>query len=140
MVQVGRALTLAAALLVALLAALSLPTVSWAVGLGCGLLVTLAVARAAPDLLGPADLVTLARALLACVVAALVAEARLGQPVTAVLVGLVPDLQVFWASAWAAQADDEVHILHVSVAGRLIARILHPAEGLQQRGGAEIAV
>ena len=88
MVQVGRALTLAAALLVALLAALSLPAVSWAVGLGCGLLVTLAVARAAPDLLGPADLVTLARALLACVVAALVAEAWLGHPVTAVLVAV----------------------------------------------------
>ena len=90
MVQVGRTLAGAVGLLVALLAmlvvAVSLDPVSLLVGLGCGVLVTGAVARAAPAHLGPADLVTLGRALLACVVAALAAQAWLGEPLTALLV------------------------------------------------------
>ena len=88
MVQVGRALVAAVALLVVLLAALPLRPVAGAVGLGCGLLVTAAVARAAPGPLGPADVVTLTRALLACVVFALVAEAWLGGPATPLLVSV----------------------------------------------------
>ena len=88
MVQVGRALAVAVALLVALLGALPLQPVAGAVGLGCGLIVAAAVARAAPGPLGPADLVTLTRALSACVVAALVAEAWLGGPATALLLAM----------------------------------------------------
>ncbi len=71
--------------LVGLLAALAalgttveLGVSAWAVGLACGALVSLAVARGAVATgaiaLGPADLVTLSRATLACVIAAVVAE------------------------------------------------------------------
>ncbi len=90
MVQVGRALAGAGGLLVVLLAVFSLAVpldpASLVAGLGCGVLVTAAVARAARGPLGPADLVTLTRAVLACVVAALVAQAWLDGPVTALLV------------------------------------------------------
>ncbi|WP_432478659.1 CDP-alcohol phosphatidyltransferase family protein [Nocardioides sp. GXQ0305] len=90
MVQVARALAAALGALVALLAALSLvvplDTVAWVAGLAGGLLVTASVAHAAPGVLGPADLVTLTRALLACVVAALVAQGVLGDQVTPLLV------------------------------------------------------
>jgi phosphatidylglycerophosphate synthase len=89
-VQVRWALAGALVLLVALLAAVSpaagLESAAWGVGLACGLLVTAAVARAAGDPLTPADLVTLARVVLACVVAALVTQARIGEPATLLLV------------------------------------------------------
>jgi phosphatidylglycerophosphate synthase len=51
----------------------------WAVGLGCGVVLAAALVRSrrTPDVLGPADLVTLTRALLACAAAALVADALL---------------------------------------------------------------
>ena len=96
MVPVGRALAGGLAGLVGLLACLSvaagLAPVAWGVGLGCGVLITTAVARGVargPDgQLGPADLVTLARALGACAVAALVVEAWLGSSVTTALVAL----------------------------------------------------
>ena len=92
MVHLGRALTGGLGLLVALLATvdalLGLAPASWAVGLTCGLLVAAAVARAAADRLAPADVVTLARAILACAVAALVAESVTGTPATAPLAAL----------------------------------------------------
>lgn len=87
--------------LVSLLAALhmtaGLGRAAWVVGLGCGagLTVTLArgLSRAARDTLGPADLVTLSRGLLACGVAALTVESLLGRHVTpALLVLTVPAL------------------------------------------------
>jgi phosphatidylglycerophosphate synthase len=78
--------------LVAVLAGLSatvgLGPVGWGVGLACGLVIAVAVARADVEAFGPADLVTLARAVLACAIAALVAEAFVDGPEVAVLVGL----------------------------------------------------
>jgi phosphatidylglycerophosphate synthase len=64
-------------LLAALGATVGLGPNGWAAGLACGAAVTGAVAagRTRPDVLGPADLVTLTRALLACAVAALVVDA-----------------------------------------------------------------
>ena len=96
MVPVGRALAGGLAVLVALLAILSATTglalVAWGAGLGCGALTTTAVARGLArghgDHLGPADLVTLTRAVITCAVAALVVEAWLSSPVTAMLVAL----------------------------------------------------
>ena len=56
---------------------------AWLVGLACEVVLTGAVARAPGpadgDALGPADLVTLARATLTCAVAALVAQSALGE-------------------------------------------------------------
>lgn len=65
-------------LLALLWAGAGLAVLGWGVGLGCGVVVTVAVARgvrlAGADRLGPADRVTLTRALLACAVAALATE------------------------------------------------------------------
>jgi len=102
-VQRDGALLGAGGLLVCLLVALSRPVplgpLGWALGLGCGLLVTAVVARAAGDRLGPADLVTLTRTLLACVVAALVPESMGEGPATTALVTVA-------ASALALDAVD----------------------------------
>jgi phosphatidylglycerophosphate synthase len=71
----------ALALLLAVLGAtVGLGTAGWVVGLGCGAAVaaTVAGSRTRADALGPADVVTLGRALLACAVAALVTDALLG--------------------------------------------------------------
>ena len=64
---------------------------SWLVGLASGVVVGGAVGRASDHdgFLGPADLVTLTRATIACAVASLVAESWLGSPgVTGALVAL----------------------------------------------------
>jgi phosphatidylglycerophosphate synthase len=65
-------------LLALLWAGAGLGALGWGVGLGCGVVVTVAVARgvrlAGADRLGPADRVTLTRAILACAVAALATE------------------------------------------------------------------
>jgi phosphatidylglycerophosphate synthase len=88
------ALTTGLAALMVLLGALDalvgLRPAGWSVGLGCGAAVVAAVAasRTRPDPLGPADLVTLARALLACAVAALVTDALLGTTSLTVLVAV----------------------------------------------------
>jgi phosphatidylglycerophosphate synthase len=82
------------AALVVLLALLDSTTqlhdAGWAVGLGCGvgLVAVVARSRTRPDVLGPADLITLTRALLACAVAALVTDAVLGGAAVAALLGL----------------------------------------------------
>ncbi|HET7531882.1 MAG TPA: CDP-alcohol phosphatidyltransferase family protein [Nocardioidaceae bacterium] len=81
------------ALLVALALTVGLSPSGWVVGLACGVVLNVAVARGlaragADALLGPADLVTLTRATLACGVAALVADSYLGQPATTALVAL----------------------------------------------------
>ena len=80
------------ALLLALELSVGLTSSGWVVGLACGGLLNVAVARGlargATAALGPADLVTLARATLACGVAALVADSYLGQPAATALVAL----------------------------------------------------
>ena len=88
MVAVRTALAGALVVLTGVLAALSalvgLSGPSWGVGALCGVILTGAVARAVGPAggheLGPADLVTLARATITCAVAALVAESWLQQP------------------------------------------------------------
>jgi len=95
-VPVGRALAGGLAALVGMLAYLSvaagLAPLAWSVGLGCGVLITTAVAlglaRGPGSQLSSADLVTLTRALAACAVAALVVEGWLGSSVTTALVAL----------------------------------------------------
>ena len=86
--------------LVALLALLAttvgLGIASWVVGLGCAAvlttLVTVGLAHAGHTM-GPADLVTLGRGLMACAVAALTVELLLGHQVTPVVLALtVPAL------------------------------------------------
>lgn len=76
------------ALLVSLLAllevTLGLGPEAWAVGLGCGLVV-LEVVVHSTDALGPADLVTGTRLVLACGVAALVTESFVGEASVAAL-------------------------------------------------------
>jgi phosphatidylglycerophosphate synthase len=80
-------LAMASAALVALLTALTV-----AIGLACGAMLGIAVgrgmARSAADAFGPADLVTLTRAMLACGTAALVAQSFLDPPPVPVLVSL----------------------------------------------------
>ena len=98
---VGAAAVAGGVFLVSVLAALG-TTVGiglwgWAVGVGCGAallaLLVRALVRAGREHLGPADVVTLGRGLLACAVAALTTESLLGHQVTAVLVALtVPAL------------------------------------------------
>jgi len=81
------------ALLAVLALTVGLSPFGWVVGLACGVALNVAVARGlaragAEALLGPADLVTLTRATLACGVAALVADSYLGQPAATALVAL----------------------------------------------------
>jgi len=80
---------------VGLLAALGLTVglsgVGWVVGLTCGVITNAAVARGldrCAHALGPADLVTLTRATLACGVAAVAADAFVQQPAVTALVAL----------------------------------------------------
>jgi phosphatidylglycerophosphate synthase len=93
-VPVGRALVGALLALTALLIGLSvlvrLEPLSWLVGLGSGAVVATAVGRAFGHggFLGPADLVTLTRAMIACAVASLVAASWHGSPVSGALVAL----------------------------------------------------
>ena len=65
---------------------------AWGVGLACAVVLAVAAGRRATvdgvAALGPADLVTLTRATLACGIAALVAEAFAGADVVGVLVPL----------------------------------------------------
>jgi phosphatidylglycerophosphate synthase len=82
-----------AALLAALDGLVGLGVAAWVVGVACGLVLTAAVAgsRTRDDRLGPADLVTFTRALLACGVAALGTEGLLagGSPVVLVAMAAV---------------------------------------------------
>ncbi|MFL6080325.1 MAG: CDP-alcohol phosphatidyltransferase family protein [Ornithinibacter sp.] len=85
------------ALLAVLTATVGLGSGAWAAGLGSGVLLAALVVRGLADdgrrTLGPADLVTLTRGLLACAVAALTVQSVLGHDVTPALVALtVPAL------------------------------------------------
>jgi phosphatidylglycerophosphate synthase len=76
------------ALLVVLATTVGLGAPGWITGLACGVALVWAVARAGPVRLGPADLITLLRAVLACALAALVTDSFLDPPATGVVVGL----------------------------------------------------
>lgn len=80
------------ALLLTVLASLGLALLPAVVGLACGLVLCVGVNRgvtaAGSAALGPADLVTLTRAVLACSLAALVVDPSLGEPGAAVVVPL----------------------------------------------------
>lgn len=76
------------ALLVVLATTVGLGALAWVTGLVCGVALVWAVARAGPLTLGPADLITLLRAVLGCALAALVTDSFLDPPATGVLVGL----------------------------------------------------
>ena len=92
MIEVRRGLVSCVVALVVLLVLLGPGTIGWVAGLGCGLVLAVATARrASADAvaeLGPADLVTLTRATLACVVAALVVQSFDGTDVVRTLVPL----------------------------------------------------
>jgi len=95
-VAVGKGLAVGSAALVVLLASFTttvgLGAGAWVVGLACGGVLCLAVARgtagAAAETLGPADDVTLGRVLLACALAALVAQSFVEEIPVPLLVGL----------------------------------------------------
>ena len=79
-------------LLLAALGSLGLGLVPAVVGLMCGVVLCVAVHRglvaASSAALGPGDVVTLSRAILACALAALVVDTSLGEPAGAVIVPL----------------------------------------------------
>ena len=146
MIGVRRGLAVHVAVLGVLLVPLDVGAAAIVVGLACGLVLTLAAARCAETegarTLGPADLVTLARAVLACGVAALVAEAlatgadvvRALVPITAVALALdFVDGRVArhtgTASRFGARLDGEadaflILVLSVHVAGSAGAWVL----------------
>jgi len=112
-VRTGPAVVVQVLLMAALGTATGLSGLGWLVGLTCGALVVAVVvvglARCA-HALGPADLVTLTRATLACAVAGLVADAFLGQPVTVAVVtlatvALVLDAVDGWVARWTRSAS-----------------------------------
>jgi phosphatidylglycerophosphate synthase len=95
-------------LLAALGATVGVTGPGWAVGVGCGVVLIAAVARGlardGADVLGPADLVTLTRALLACSVAALVADSFLQGTATPALIALtVVALSLDAVDGWVAR-------------------------------------
>jgi phosphatidylglycerophosphate synthase len=128
--------------LVALLAVLArvvgLGTAGWVVGLACGagltVTLSLALARHHRERLGPADRVTLTRAVLACGVAALTAASFTGTPPVAALVTLASVALVLDAvdgrvarrtgssSAFGARFDMEVDAFLIAVLSIFVAR------------------
>ena len=108
MVTVPSGLAVGSAVLVALLAALEttvdLGAAGWGVGLACGFVMNAAVARGGAGALGPADLVTVTRAALACAVAALVVDSFFQQPAVPTLVALtVAALVLDAVDGWVAR-------------------------------------
>src|SRR3712207_2942341 len=143
--------------LIVLLAALG-PTVqlglsAWGVGLACGALVSLSVMRgvvqSGAGRLGPADLVTLARATLACAIAAVVAHSFLHSPsrptvVALAVLALLLDLvdgrvarRTGTSSAFGARFDGEADAFLLMVLSLYVA----PSEGwwVLASGGARYA-
>jgi phosphatidylglycerophosphate synthase len=128
--------------LVVLLSALSAGVPGWTIGLACGVGLAIATAAAAAtggvDRLGPADLVTVTRATLACGVAALVADAFVAGPTAgpsaAVVAGLAGvALALDWvdgrvarwtgtASAYGARLDGEADAFLILVLSLYVAR------------------
>ena len=141
MVGVRRGLVACVAGLVVVLAVLSgvsgIGPASWAVGLACAAVLAVATARRAAlegvEAFGPADLVTLTRATLACAVAALVAGSwgtevgRALVPLTAVALALdFVDGRVarrtHTASAFGARLDGEADAFLILVLSAYVAR------------------
>ena len=138
MVGVRRGLAVCLVGVVALLAVLDVGPTGWCVGLACAVVLAVAAGRRATvdgvAALGPADLVTLTRATLACGIAALVAEAFTGAVVVGVLVplavvALVLDLvdgrvarRTGTASAYGARLDGEADAFLILVLSVLVAR------------------
>lgn len=96
------------ALLVALWATVGLSAAGWVVGLLCGVIVNTVVAvglgRSGSHGPGPADLVTLSRAVITCAVAALTADALLHQFVTPLFVPItVAALSLDAVDGWVAR-------------------------------------
>jgi phosphatidylglycerophosphate synthase len=158
MVTVGKGLAWGSLVLVALLVTLAttvgLGAAGWGAGLACGVAIGGAVARAEVETFGPADLVTLTRAVLGCALAAMVADSFLREPATATIVGLavlalLTDAVDGWlarttgtTSAFGARLDGEVDaflilVLSVHVAAEVqgwvlaigLARYLFAAAG-----------
>lgn len=115
--------------------------VGWAIGLACCAAVTVVEVRGLSrhrHARGPADLVTLARATLACGVAALVVEEFLGTPdVAAVMALTVPALALDAVDGWVARRtrtasafggwfDGEVDAFLILVLSVLVARSAGP--------------
>jgi phosphatidylglycerophosphate synthase len=130
MVAVRKSLVVGQTVLVILLAALTatvgLGVLGWGVGLACGAITTVALTRAGPPALGPADLITLARAVLTCALAGLVADSFVHGAEVAVLVALAIVALVSDAvdgrvarrtgpSSFGAQFDGEVDALLILV-------------------------
>lgn len=90
MVAVRKSLVLGSAVLVIMLAALSvtvgLGVLGWGVGLVSAAVAAVWLGRAGPEALGAADLITFARGTLTCAMAALVADSFVDGPEVAVLV------------------------------------------------------
>lgn len=90
--------------------------VAWLVGSGCAVvlvgLLARGLVRAERHSLGPADVVTLGRGLMACAVAALTVEVLDGQDVTGPLVGLAaPALALDAVDGWVARRTGTVSAL-----------------------------
>ena len=140
MVTVRRGLVVGSAALVALLAVIAatvgLGSLGWGVGLACGVVTSVGVARGA-RVLGPADLVTLGRAVLTCVLAALVADsflhdAAVGTMITVAIVALFSDLLDGWlarhtrtVSPFGARFDGEVDAFLILVLSVYVAEAVH---------------
>lgn len=141
MVPVPSGLAVGSAVLVVLLAALGatvgLGAAGWGAGLACGLLTNVAVVRGDPRVLGPADLVTIVRAALACAVAAIVADSFFAQPAAPTLVALTGSALALdavdgWvarrtgkASMFGARFDGEVDAFLILVLSVYVADQLH---------------
>ena len=139
-IRVGLTGALAAltTLIVAITASVGLTLSGWLVGLLCGVVlaafVRLGLGRSGTTLLGPADLVTLVRATLACGVAALVADSFLTQPAVPAIVvlstlALVLDVVDGWvarrtrtSTAFGARFDGEVDAFLILVLSVYVSR------------------
>jgi len=125
-----------ATLLTALEAVVGLGAAGWGVGLACGFVAGVAVARGAAGPLGPADLVTVTRTALACAVGALVADSFIQQPavpalVTLTVVALVLDAVDGWvargthtASTFGARFDGEADAFLMLVLSVYVAAVV----------------
>ena len=104
------------ALLITLCATVTLSVIGWAVGIACGVFTTLALGRglslSGATRLGPANRVTLARAVLVCGVAALTADAFVSPAaVTALVTISAIALALDAADGWVARRTKSVSAL-----------------------------
>lgn len=129
MVSVRSGLAVGSAVLVALLAALGtsvgLSEAGWVVGLTCGFVLNAAIARCGHAELGPADLVTGTRAILACGVAALVADSFFQRSAVPTLVALtVVALVLDAVDGWVARRTRTVSMFGARFDGEVDAFLI----------------